>query len=64
MRSYDNKMIPDDIDYSLVDNIALEAREKLKKIRPRTIGQASRIAGVDPTDITLLLLYLKMRKED
>lgn len=59
MRSYDNKIIPDDIDYSLVDNIALEAREKLKKIRPRTIGQASRISGVNPADISVLVVYVE-----
>ena len=59
MRSYDNKLIPDDIDYSLVDNIALEAREKLKKIRPKTIGQASRISGVNPADISVLVVYVE-----
>ena len=59
MRSYDSKLIPDDIDYSLVDNIALEAREKLKKIRPKTIGQASRISGVNPADISVLVVYVE-----
>ena len=59
MRSYDAKMIPDDIDYDLVDNIALEAREKLKKIKPKTIGQASRISGVNPADISVLVVYVE-----
>ena len=59
MRSYDDKLIPDNIDYSLVDNIALEAREKLKKIRPKTIGQASRISGVNPADISVLVVYVE-----
>ena len=59
MRSYDAKIIPDDIDYDLVDNIALEAREKLKKIKPKTIGQASRISGVNPADISVLVVYVE-----
>lgn len=59
MRNYENKLIPDSIDYNDVDNIALEAREKLKKIRPRTIGQASRISGVNPADISVLVVYVE-----
>ena len=59
MRSYDAKIIPNDIDYDLVDNIALEAREKLKKIKPKTIGQASRISGVNPADISVLVVYVE-----
>jgi tRNA uridine 5-carboxymethylaminomethyl modification enzyme len=59
MRSYDARIIPDDINYDLVDNIALEAREKLKKIRPKTIGQASRISGVNPADISVLVVYVE-----
>lgn len=53
----DLKPIPDDIDYSKVDNIALEAREKFENIRPKTIGQASRISGVNPADIAVLSVY-------
>lgn len=59
MRSYEDKQIPDSINYDCVDNIALEAREKLKKIQPRTIGQASRISGVNPADISVLVVYVE-----
>ncbi|MCM1130214.1 MAG: tRNA uridine-5-carboxymethylaminomethyl(34) synthesis enzyme MnmG [Roseburia sp.] len=62
MRSYDAKKIPLNIDYDLVDNIAIEAREKLKKIRPITIGQASRISGVNPADISVLVVYIENLK--
>lgn len=65
MKNYDLKEIPLDINYDLVDNIALEAREKLKKVRPQTIGQASRISGVNPADISVLVIYLeKLRREN
>ena len=53
------KQIPEDIDYEKVDNLATEARQKLKKIRPRTIDQATRISGVNPSDIAILMVYLK-----
>ena len=64
MKSYDLKEIPSDINYDLVDNIALEAREKLKKVRPQTIGQASRISGVNPADISVLVVYLEKLRRD
>ncbi|MDE7106167.1 MAG: tRNA uridine-5-carboxymethylaminomethyl(34) synthesis enzyme MnmG, partial [Anaeroplasmataceae bacterium] len=63
MRNYDAKKIPTDIDYDLVDNIAIEAREKLKKVRPLTIGQASRISGVNPADISVLVVYIENLKK-
>ena len=53
------KKIPEDIDYEKVDNLATEARQKLEKIRPRTIDQATRISGVNPSDIAILMVYLK-----
>jgi len=59
MKQYESKLIPDNINYDDIDNIALEAREKLKKVRPRTIGQAQRISGVNPADISVLVLYVE-----
>ncbi len=59
MENFDHWKIPEDISYDDVDNIALEAREKLKKIKPRTIGQASRISGVNPADISVLVVYIE-----
>lgn len=57
----EEKKIPEDIDYELVKNLALEAKQKLTKIRPLTIGQASRISGINPADISVLLIYLKQK---
>ena len=59
MLKLEDKQIPSDIDYNKVPNIATEARQKFDKVRPLTIGQASRISGVNPSDITMLLVYLK-----
>ena len=53
------KKIPSDIDYDKVDNLATEARQKLKMIRPENIDQATRISGVNPSDISILMIYLK-----
>ncbi len=53
--------IPEDIDYTTIDNIAIEARQKLIRVKPITIGQASRISGVNPSDIGILLMFLKLR---
>lgn len=53
------KQIPVDIDYDKVPNLATEARQKLKKIRPTSIGQALRISGVNPADISILMVYLR-----
>jgi tRNA uridine 5-carboxymethylaminomethyl modification enzyme len=50
--------VPDDLDFDTLTSISTEARQKLGKIRPVTIGQASRISGVSPSDISILLLYL------
>lgn len=59
MLALEAKEIPEDIDYTQVGNLALEAREKLMKFKPRTLGQASRISGVNPADLTALLFYLE-----
>ena len=59
MLKLEQKQIPDDIDYNKITNIASEARQKLNQIRPKTIAQASRISGVNPTDISVLSIYLK-----
>ncbi len=54
--------IPQDIDYNSIHNLASEARQKLNTIRPTTVGQASRISGVNPADISILMVYLKKEK--
>lgn len=59
MLKMESKQIPKDIDYTKVKNIASEARQKLSLVRPENIAQASRISGVNPVDISLLLIYLK-----
>lgn len=58
MRRLEVKLLPKDIDYTAIDGLRLEAREKLSKIRPHSVGQASRISGVSPSDISVLLIYL------
>ena len=59
MLKLEEKQIPSDIDYQKIKNLASEARQKLESIRPISIGQASRISGVNPSDITILAIYLK-----
>ena len=55
----EKKRIPEDIDYEDVGSLRIEAKQKLSKIRPSSIGQASRISGVSPADISVLLIYLE-----
>lgn len=62
MLSLEEKSIPENLDYDDIDNLASEARQKLKEIRPITIGQASRISGVNPADISILMVYLRRKK--
>ena len=64
MLDLENKKIPDDIDYDKIPNIASEARQKLNEIKPTTIAQALRISGVNPADISILMVYLKRRGND
>ena len=59
MLALEEKIIPDNIDYEKVPNLASEARQKLTEIKPTTIGQASRISGVNPADISILMVYLR-----
>lgn len=59
MKRMEEKRIPSNIDWDAIDSIATEARQKFKKINPETIGQASRISGVNPADISILMVYLE-----
>ena len=62
LKLMENRKIPDDIDYSQIKNVAKEACEKLNKVRPATLAQASRISGVNPSDVEMILVYLESRK--
>lgn len=64
MLRLEEKQIPETINYAKISNIASEAREKLERIRPKTLGQASRIIGVNPTDISLLRIYIEAGGRD
>ena len=59
-KKLENKKIPEDINYDEIQSLRIEAKQKLDQIRPASIGQASRISGVSPADISVLLVYLKM----
>lgn len=64
MLKLEYKKIPENIDYNKIINIASEARQKLNKVRPTSIGQASRISGVNPSDISILMVYMKRYFKD
>ena len=59
MLNLENKLIPEDINYEDIPNIASEARQKLSEIRPTSLGQAFCISGVNPADISILMVYLR-----
>lgn len=61
-KKLEEKPIPDDIDYDMIKGLRLEAREQLKRVRPLTLGQAGRIYGVNPADVTVLIVWLATRK--
>ena len=63
MLKMDSVRLPDDIDYLHLDNLALEARAKLDQVRPLSLGQASRISGINPSDIQVLAIYLKQNRK-
>lgn len=63
-KKLEEKILPEDINYEMLKGISLEARQKLNKFKPHSIGQASRISGVSPADISVLLVYLQQRKQE
>ena len=63
-KKLENKKLPNNIDYNEIKGISLEARQKLNEYKPSSVGQASRISGISPADISVLLIYLeKMKRE-
>ena len=65
LQNLENKRLNEELDYNSIGGLRLEARQKLSEIKPRTVGQASRISGVSPADINVLLVFLeKMRREE
>ncbi len=63
-RKTESRKLPDDLDYKSIRGLRVEAAQKLDRIRPLTLGQASRISGVNPADISVLLIYLGMKKQE
>lgn len=61
-KKLEKKLLPENIDYEQINGISLEGRQKLNKHKPQSVGQASRISGVSPADISVLLVYLQTMK--
>ena len=62
MKKLEDRRLPDTIDYTAIEGLRLEARQKLSRIRPKNLGQASRVSGVSPADVAVLMVYLKQRE--
>jgi tRNA uridine 5-carboxymethylaminomethyl modification enzyme len=62
MKRLEERALPDDLDYLSIQGLRLEARQKLDAIRPRNLGQASRVSGVSPADVSVLMIYLKQKE--
>ncbi len=62
-KKMENRLLPEDCDYSEIHGLRLEARQKLNKIRPKSLGQASRISGVSPSDVSVLIVWLESMKK-
>ena len=58
MSALENQIIPDSFNYEHISSLSNEARQKFKKIKPQTLGQASRISGVNPSDVQILMVYM------
>ena len=63
-KKLESRLIPDDIDYSDVGSLRIEAAQKLERFRPHSLGQASRIAGVSPADVAMLNVWLEQRRRE